>query len=120
MISCQVRRSASRISAKARISGKALAPACFLVAGLALGDVGLFPSGDRQSFVVAHLVVHAGAIFQHHVSRRVALVVADTLINPFDVVGGGGSGGVGGKANGGECERVNGGFHWNPPESACR
>jgi hypothetical protein len=47
---------------------------------------------DRLRFVVAHLVVHAGAIFEHDVGGRAALIVRDALIDPFDVVGGGGAG----------------------------
>ena len=72
--------------------GRGLFPAGFGVAGLALGDVGLFPLRDRLRFVVAHLVVHAGAIFQHDLIGRAALVVGNALIDPFDVVGGGGTG----------------------------
>src|SRR3972149_6108966 len=85
----------------------ALLPAGFLVAGLALGDVGLFPLGDGLGLVVAHLVIHAGAVFQDHRIGRAALVVLHARIDPFDVVGGGGEGGGGRYANGGE--RENGG-----------
>ena len=69
-----------------------LLPAGFGVAGLALGGVGLLPGRDRLGFVVAHLVVHTGAIFQHDFVGRAALVVLDALIDPFDIVGGGRTG----------------------------
>ena len=54
--------------------------------------MGLFPLRDRLRFAVAHLVVHAGAIFQHDVLGRAALVVRNALIDPFDIVGRGRAG----------------------------
>jgi hypothetical protein len=65
-----------------------LLPARFRVAGLAFGFVGFFPLGDRPRFVVAHLVVHAGAIFEDNVLSGIALVVGNALVDPFDVVSG--------------------------------
>ena len=61
-----------------------LPPAGFPVAGLAFGDVALFPLRDRLGLGVAH---HAGAIFQNHLVCR---ATPDALVDPLDVVGGGG------------------------------
>src|SRR6185312_678720 len=91
----------------------ALPPARFLVASLAFGDVGFLPLRDRLRLVVAHLVVHAGAVFQHDIRRRIALVVGDALVDPLDVIGGRRDGSVHGERQSGE-QREHNGLHESP------
>ncbi len=75
---------------------ESLLPARFSVAGAGFGRVDFLPRGDRQRFVVVHLVDHAGAIFQLDRRARVhAGAVGDAPVDPFHVVGGYGECGAG-------------------------
>src|SRR5579883_276980 len=68
----------------------ALLPAGFLVAGLTLRLVSLFPLRNRLGLVVVHLLVHARAVLLDDVGgrARLPLVVGNALVDPLDVVGG--------------------------------
>ena len=57
------------------------------VTSMARSRVGLFPLRNGAGFVVVHRLVHADAVLADDGIARAALVVRDTLIDPFHVVG---------------------------------
>src|SRR4051812_41801427 len=65
-----------------------LAPASFFLADLPLVRMRFLPIGYRGIFVIVHLIIHAGAVLQHHVFLcTFILVVLDAFVDPLGIIG---------------------------------